>query len=138
GPFEFSLHTADIFPWLDGSQTGPVPDDAQGSMAEALSSFLRTTRRELRLAAFGVQRQEWLLRQLHAIQKRGVSIQAVVDQERGDFGDWRSENFTSSDTPQIVDTIGVANVIPDLGPSGQPRTGSIMHNKFMVADDRIW
>jgi phosphatidylserine/phosphatidylglycerophosphate/cardiolipin synthase-like enzyme len=136
--FDFTLYTADIFPWLDGRSEGTVPD-THAAMAGGLETLLSAATSEIKLATYGVQSQTWLLNTLKAKKKAGVAITAVVDQEKGEWGDWLPENFSYPDTPKLRTAIGVNNVIPDLGANDRPRTGSIMHNKFVIADDRkVW
>jgi phosphatidylserine/phosphatidylglycerophosphate/cardiolipin synthase-like enzyme len=136
--FVYEFHPADIFPWINGDRTGPVPDE-QGAVAQQLGKFISQANQQLRFAVYGVDKQSWFLEELSKFKARGVRMQFVVDQDKGSAGEWLPENFTYPSTHKIPGIIGKQNITADLGDNSEVRTSSIMHNKFVLVDDRgVW
>lgn len=137
-PFQYRFFGTDVAAWADGTKAGPVKD-SYGRMADALRETLSGARSSVDLAAYGIQDQERLMGDLAGLILRGVDLRVVVDQERGEFGDWSEGNFNYPDTARIPEVVGEDAVIPDLNPDGSPRAGTIMHDKFAVVDGRrLW
>ncbi len=137
-PFRYRFFGTDVTSWANGMKTGPVADNS-GTMATALHGLVSGARTKVDLAAYGIQDQEWLFRDLAQALNRGVDLRVVVDQEKGALGDWSEGNFTYPDTVRLPETIGEDLITPDLNPDGTPRAGTIMHDKFVVVDQRkVW
>lgn len=137
-PFEFELHTSNIFPWITGQKNGAVVAE-KNSMGKGLEKFLLSSKSELLLALYGVSKQPWLLAVIETLRDRGVTVQAVVDQKRGAVGDWVGRNFTYPDTAKLPSYLGLRNISIDLNAKGRYPRPSIMHHKYVVSDsDGLW
>ena len=137
-PFTFRLYTSDIFPWITGKKTGPVNAE-KNAMGSALEQFLLDADKRVDLAFYGISRQPWLLETITKLRKRGVQVNAVVDQKRGAVGDWLPENFTYPETANLPRYVGLPNIVIDLNASGRFPRRTIMHHKFALADlERVW
>lgn len=138
GRFEYELYTTNIIPWVSGEKNGIVSDSA-GLAAEGLRKMMRNAQKSLNIAVYGIQKESWFFEEVKGLLRKRVGIRAVVDQDSGEVGEWKPENFTYSDTIQLQKVLAENSVVPDQSQDGQVRTGTIMHNKFMVADHRwIW
>jgi phosphatidylserine/phosphatidylglycerophosphate/cardiolipin synthase-like enzyme len=136
--FVYEFHPADIFPWIRGDRSGPVPDE-QGAVAQGLGKFISQANNQLKFAVYGVDKQSWFLEELGKFKARGIQMQFVVDQDKGSAGEWIPDNFTYPATHKIPSIIGKQNITADLGSNSEVRTSSIMHNKFVLVDDRgVW
>lgn len=136
-PFRYELHNTNIFPWITGERQGEIPDE-EGAMAQALQHFLMSSHTSIDLAAYGIQHQEWLFQSLGDLVRQRIRIRAVVDQLRGQLGEWIPRNFTYGDTARLPDILK-QQVMPDVGKNDKPRAGTIMHNKFVVVDHKaVW
>ncbi len=133
-PFRYQLFTADVLSWGPGKQPKA---GSQKTMAQALQRFLQQTSSSLELAAYGFNKQEWILDSLLDAEKRGIRVQVVVDQADGSSGEWLPKNFTYAGTAAFGKALRF--VQPDLYPDGRVRRSSIMHNKFILRDQRkLW
>ena len=136
--FEFKFYGSNIFPWIDGSKSGLVTDE-KGDMANGLERMMASSTRYLDAAVYGINAQDWFFQQLANLKNSDVRVRTVVDQMSGFLGEWEPHNFAYRDTVKLVDTIGEAAIQVDVGRDGNPRAGSIMHNKFVVADNTsVW
>lgn len=139
-PFSYQFFASDVFSWINGKISGRIPDE-MGSSSWFLDSLMRESFVDLSLAVYGVQNQSWFFRAL-GLDGSGelpVNIRVVVDQAKGDLHDWRSDNFTYSDTALLAKKLGDSRITPDLNINGQPRSSTIMHNKFVVAHgEGVW
>lgn len=137
-PFSFSLYTSDIFPWITGEKHGAVGTN-KNAMVRQLEDLLLTARRRVALAFYGVSQQPWFLQTIATLLRRGVTVNAVVDQRRGAVGDWVAKNFTYAGTAELPQYIGLENIIVDLNAAGSHPRQSIMHHKYAVVDrERVW
>jgi phosphatidylserine/phosphatidylglycerophosphate/cardiolipin synthase-like enzyme len=139
-PFSFELYTSDVFPWIDGTKSGPVKD-ARGKMARGLESMIEGTRSRLEVALYGVKKQEWFIDAVRKLvnQKGSVPVEAVIDQRLGNVGEWNPDNFDYPDSVQLASLLGDDAVKPDVDKSGAVNVNSIMHNKFIVSDrKKVW
>ena len=134
-PFIYNFFGSDILPWINGTRRGPVPAGVS-KQAQFLGDLIKRSGTEISAAIYGLQGQPWLL---DAIVNGTPAASFVVDQEKGELNDWVPMNFTYEDTPKLVEVFGYENVTPDLGTSGQPRSSTIMHNKFIVLNQTgLW
>lgn len=131
--FDFKIFTADIFAY------DPYEDSSHPhAMARSLREVLINAESSLNLAIYGMRNQPWFEETLKEARQRQVRIQAVVDQNAGKLGEWETENFYYPDTAKLGQILGRKNVQPDITSSGTIRR-SIMHNKFLVVDQRyVW
>ncbi len=137
--FSYELLHTDVACWRDGECSGLVAADAKGAMAESLDRLLASAEKSIDAAIYGVYRQDWFLDTLSELRNRKIKIRAVVDQARGGANDWAPGNFTYPDTSRLPRVLGARNVSVDTDPMGKPRSGSIMHNKFFVIDQKkVW
>ncbi len=135
--FQHEIITSDIFPWLSGDRQGPV-SDVKGKMATRLDELLKSSNKWVDVAIYGVDRQNWLLDTVQGLVERNLRVRFVVDQAKGDKGDWDPENFTYPDTALLPNYVPEENIKIDIGPSGNARS-STMHNKFVVFDEKkVW
>jgi phosphatidylserine/phosphatidylglycerophosphate/cardiolipin synthase-like enzyme len=132
GDFEFEFHGTDVLPWATGERQGLIGDH-KGEMAQALDGFIRSAKRSLKLAAYGVQQQSWVFASIRELVKREVAVGAVVDQAAGQIGQWQAANFTYPQTIRLPKAVGDGTVVPDQSAAGNVRS-TIMHNKFVVVD----
>jgi len=136
--FSYSIHTTNIMPWVNGEKVGVVPD-ASGPAAEGLRQLMRNAQKSLDMAVYGVQKESWFFQEMKGLLRKRVGVRAVVDQDAGEVGDWKPENFTYRDTVELQKILAEDAVVPDQSQNGQVRTGTIMHNKFVLADRRwVW
>jgi phosphatidylserine/phosphatidylglycerophosphate/cardiolipin synthase-like enzyme len=134
--FDFDFFGSDVFSWADGSRSGAVRGN-QGKMALALDSALQNAERYIDFSLYGVDKQDWFFDTLDESLHYGVRVRGVVDQLAGERGEWNPQDFAYRDTVYLYDLLGDTNLVPDVGPDGSPRTGSIMHNKFVVIDRKL-
>lgn len=133
--FSFNLMTSDITPWVKGQRSGPMGKE-QGKQAVFLENLISSSRSEMMVGLYGVQAQPWFFSAIGM--KEGKNVRVVVDQQQGTLNDWIPENFNYPDTAELGQQLG-GQVIPDLNPSGTPRSASIMHNKFVVLKNKgVW
>jgi phosphatidylserine/phosphatidylglycerophosphate/cardiolipin synthase-like enzyme len=136
--FSYEFYGSDIFPWVDGSKSGPVLED-KGVMASVLEAEMDQVDSYIEFAIYGVNKQDWLINVINSSVQYGVLVRGVVDQTGGEFGEWIPENFMYADTTRLPLVMDADHIFPDVSPSGRPRAGSIMHNKFFVMDrKKIW
>jgi phosphatidylserine/phosphatidylglycerophosphate/cardiolipin synthase-like enzyme len=131
--FDFEFYGTNVKAWADGDRSGLIGDH-KGTMASALEGLIKSTKRSLRLAAYGVQQQSWIFAALKDLVERDVGVGAVVDQVAGQVGQWTAGNFTYPNTIRLPKAVGDGTVTVDQGPTGNVRTSTIMHNKFAVVD----
>lgn len=136
--FNYTLYTTDVIPWVVKKRSGLVMDEA-GLAAMGVQKILRNATQYLNMALYGVQKETWFLDQLKSVKQKKVRVRAVVDQDGGEVGEWRPENFTYKDTVLLKQVLSARSVVPDQGQDGEVRAGTIMHNKFLTADQRwVW
>lgn len=134
-PFAYNFFGSDILPWINGTRRGPVSAGVS-KQAEFLGELIKRSGTEVSAAIYGLQGQPWFV---DAIANGTPKANFVVDQEQGVLNDWVPKNFTYQDTPKLVEVFGYENVTPDLGTNGQPRSSTIMHNKFIVLNQTgLW
>jgi phosphatidylserine/phosphatidylglycerophosphate/cardiolipin synthase-like enzyme len=134
--FSFNLLTSDIRPWVKGMRSGPMGDE-KGKQAVFLENLIKSSRSEMMVGLYGVQSQPWFFSSIGMQERKNVRF--VVDQQAGALNDWIPENFNYPDTAELGQSWGETSVIPDLNPSGTPRTATIMHNKFVVLKNKgVW
>ncbi len=134
--FSFNLLTSDITPWVKGQRQGPMGEE-KGNQAVFLEKLIKSSRAEMMVGLYGVQSQPWFFSSIGV--KEGKVARFVVDQQQGDLNDWVPENFNYPDTAELGQQLGEMSVLPDLNPSGTPRSASIMHNKFVVLKNKgVW
>jgi len=137
-PFKYEFFASDIFKWIDGTRQGPVTD-SKGHMATSLRNEMLAAERYVDMAVYGVRKQQWVFNTLEDLVSRRVRVRAVVDQMCGDLNVWDPKCFAYRDTVELAKILEPGNLTPDLGPDGTPRSGSIMHNKFVVIDrKKVW
>lgn len=139
-PFIYKLQLADIDCWIDKSCSGLVSEYQNHSFALDLDRILSSATKSLDLAIYGLRNQDWFVERLKKLKKEKVKIRVTVDQARGALGEWNTrENFTYPDAYKLVDALGENKVRPDVNGNGSPRSGSIMHNKFFIIDNKaVW
>jgi phosphatidylserine/phosphatidylglycerophosphate/cardiolipin synthase-like enzyme len=139
-PFEFKLYTADISCWRSGECHGEIPANSKGPLAQGVEQLILTSRTSVDMAIYGLRRQSWFVDALSQLKKRNVVMRATVDQMAGELNDWSNPaNFPYPDSDQLVEVLGADGVRPDVSPAGNPRVGTIMHNKFIVVDRKsVW
>jgi len=137
--FQYELHVADIFCWIEGRCQGEVGDDMR-DMGSAIDRLMSTANDSIDIAIYGLRKQQWFLDRVADLRRRGVALRFTVDQIKGKLGEWRvTENFPYPDVFKLVGIAKDSSVRPDVGPSGAPRAGSVMHNKFLVVDRKtVW
>ena len=136
--FRFELHNANIFPWIEGRAAGPVTD-RQGSMAKRLEELVGKAKWQVDAAIYGVSKQAWFFRALDHLVARKIKVRMVVDQSGGAMDEWIPANFMYKDTAELHRHLMKGAILPDIGPTNRPRSGSIMHNKFVVTDrTKLW
>jgi phosphatidylserine/phosphatidylglycerophosphate/cardiolipin synthase-like enzyme len=136
--FEYELQTTNIFPWINGQKSGRVNDE-QGVFAKALDDIMNRAQSHLDLAVYGAEKQQWFFDRLRSLKSRKISMKAVVDQVRGEVGEWKPENFVYPMTVTIPKILGLKSVLPDLDRNMNVRRSSFMHNKFVVVDQQtVW
>ena len=134
--FSFNLFTSDITPWVKGKRSGPMADE-KGKQAVFLENLIKSSRSEMMIGLYGVQSQPWFFSSIGM--KEANNVHFVVDQQGGARNDWIPENFNYPDTAALGQQLGELAVLPDLNPSGTPRSASIMHNKFVVLKNKgVW
>lgn len=134
--FDYEFYGTDVACWADKQCVGTV-NDAQKAMAQGLDKELIQANKSVEFALYGVRHQTWFLERLKQLKKNGVEMRAVIDQDAGQLGQWFPENFVYSDTPLFADIIGKNKTIPDTTETGEIRTSSYMHNKFLVLDQKV-
>lgn len=134
--FTFDFYGAQIFPWSSGGRQGLVTD-IKGDMATALESAILSCERYLDASIYGVSNQQWFIDSLEECKDSGARVRGTVDQLRGERGDWDPQNFTYKDTVELANILDNDSLVPDVGPTGRPRSGSILHNKFIVIDRKM-
>ena len=136
--FKYELFTTNLLPWATEKRSGQVVD-TKGPMAQGLHDLLNTARQKVELAVYGIQEQEWAFSTLRRLAAKGVDIKAVVDQKKGDVGEWEEENFTYPQTAQLARILSPWEIVPDQNKNGKVRTSTIMHDKFVTVDGRyLW
>ena len=139
-PFKYKLQLADIDCWIDKSCSGLISEYKDHEFALELDRILSSAKKSIDFAIYGIRNQDWFVERLKKLKKENVRIRVTLDQARGALGEWATrENFTYPDAYKLVNALGEDKVRPDVNGNGSPRTGSIMHNKFFVIDDKtVW
>ncbi len=140
GPFQYKLQLADIECWLDQTCSGLVNDHGYRNFATELDKILSSATKSLDIAIYGLRNQDWFLERLKKLKRKRVKMRATIDQQRGALGEWDVlRNFAYPDAKKLVKVLGSSRVRPDVNKNGSPRTGSIMHNKFFIIDNKaVW
>lgn len=132
-PFSYRLFTSDVLNTDSYIQDKAAPRRMQGGLKEVLDM----AQQHVYFSIYGIDKQDWLEQEFSALRNRDITLQAVVDQEQGNNGEWIADNFMYRDTAKLPVLLGDGNVLPDQTDSGTIRKSSIMHNKFIVVDDRF-
>ena len=137
-PFIFKLHTANVFPWITGEKKGHVTGE-KNRMAHEMEYFILGAKNNLSVALYGVRKQAWFLHAIKSIKDRKIVIGGVVDQKSGAVGDWLPKNFFYVGTARLPLYFGKENLIVDSNSTGLYPLTTIMHHKYLVADDSsVW
>jgi len=135
-PFKYTFTSTNVLRWQDGD--GPL-SDRQGPMASTFEALLAKSTQTADFAVYGVDRQAWLFDAIRKARKNRLRVRAVVDQKSGLLGEWISTNFTYGQTVGLAELLWPRFLLPDIDDKGRPRASSIMHNKFVVFDNRsVW
>lgn len=139
-PFRYTLQLADVDCWQTGQCSGPPQEEPRGALGKQLSAFLKLAKKEVSFALYGVRRQEWFFNQLLVMKTEGIQLRVLVDQFanfKGGFSN--SKNFPYPDVVKFNDFLDQKHLRADVDPGGSPRESLLMHNKFIVIDDRyVW
>lgn len=131
-PFSYQLFTSDVL----NTESRGLETSSPRRMQGGLKYLLQMAQQHVYFSIYGIDRQGWLEEEFSTLRDRQVTLQAVVDQEQGNFGEWIADNFMYRDTAKLPTLLGEGNVKPDQTDKGNIRKSSIMHNKFIVVDDR--
>jgi phosphatidylserine/phosphatidylglycerophosphate/cardiolipin synthase-like enzyme len=139
-PLRTTSFNSQIFCWIYQECRGLVEPNSYGESAAKLDAALKKAKNTVDIAIFGLRQQDWFLDTLDRLKKKGVKIRVVTDQKTGKVGEWnKAENFVYGDIHKLVEIVGEENVQVDLNKNGSVRTGSFMHNKFIVIDGKsVW
>jgi phosphatidylserine/phosphatidylglycerophosphate/cardiolipin synthase-like enzyme len=136
-PFKYELYLADIHCWISGPCEGRVEINSYRGLAKKLEAVISSTKKSIDIATYGVRNQPWFINILRHFTRTNISVRMTVDQLSGAVGQWSmSQNFAYGDASELADVLGDDRLKIDVNQDGSVRTGSIMHHKFMVFDER--
>ncbi len=138
--FVYRFQKADVFCWQKGVCAGEMQEGPRGEMGDALAHLIQKTKKKLSFALYGVRNQAWFLETLQDLKSRGVEIRGLVDQFADlDGGFSNPDNFPYPDAVKLADILGPRWLKADVNGDGSPRQSFLMHNKFLVVDERyLW
>lgn len=138
--FQYELYASDVQCWINGRCHGLIANFPKRRLAERLQRAVENTQTSIDFAIFGFRNQEWLLDALTDLKAAGVRIRVTLDQLRGAVDDWlTTSNYIYPDAIKLVDLLGQGTVNADVNIDGTSRTGTLMHHKFFIIDQKkVW